>query len=384
MKRLLLSLLCIPALLLTFCNDKVNSKEETESPASSAPDQLEKVTYQPSEEIICNPERGFFTHQEYATDNNHSITPAFLKECREKGMSLIFTAYYMRDFKDKLISEEYLQRIRNNMLALRKGGAKSVLRFAYTSSENEKPWDAPRELTEQHIQQLKPILEEFSDVICVLEAGFVGVWGEWYYTDHYNYQPKKGENAVTDFAKYHWSYINIDYHPAVINQWEDEQCMKEIQKRLGYRFTLSEGYFTPKGEIGCPYEVVLKLQNTGWAAPFNPRDVEIVFVHKKKKENKYKIKLKEDPRFWFPNEQITIQARFGLPESMPSGEYDIYLNLPDPRPTISARWEYSIQLANKDVWNKQYGYNKIHSTMLVTNSNKASFVGESLENFQVK
>lgn len=140
MKRLLLSLLCIPALLLTFCNDKVNSKEETESPASSAPDQLEKVTYQPSEEIICNPERGFFTHQEYATDNNHSITPAFLKECREKGMSLIFTAYYMRDFKDKLISEEYLQRIRNNMLALRKGGAKSVLRFAYTSSENEKPW----------------------------------------------------------------------------------------------------------------------------------------------------------------------------------------------------------------------------------------------------
>lgn len=106
-------------------------------------------------------------------------------------MSLIFTAYYMRDFKDKLISEEYLQRIRNNMLALRKGGAKSVLRFAYTSSENEKPWDAPWELTEQHIQQLKPILEEFSDVICVLEAGFVGVWGEWYYTDHYNYQPKR-------------------------------------------------------------------------------------------------------------------------------------------------------------------------------------------------
>ena len=122
MKRLFLSLFCIPALLLTFCNDKVNSKEETESPASSTPDQLEKVTYQPSEEIICNPERGFFTHQEYATDNNHSITPAFLKECREKGMSLIFTAYYMRDFKDKLISEEYLQRIRNNMLALRKSG----------------------------------------------------------------------------------------------------------------------------------------------------------------------------------------------------------------------------------------------------------------------
>ena len=59
---------------------------------------------------------------------------------------------------------------------------------------------------------------------------------------------------------------------------------------LRYRFTLSERYFIPKGEIDYPDEVVLKLQNTGWAAPFNPRDVEIVFVHKKKKENKYKIK----------------------------------------------------------------------------------------------
>lgn len=48
MKRLLLSLLCIPALLLTFCNDKVNSKEETESPASSAPDQLEKEGFEPT------------------------------------------------------------------------------------------------------------------------------------------------------------------------------------------------------------------------------------------------------------------------------------------------------------------------------------------------
>ena len=180
MKRFLISLFFIPSLLLTFCSDKINSKEEQEFPFLTPLEEMEKVTYQPSEEVICNPERGFFTHQEYATDNDHVITPEFLKEYRNKGMSLIFTAYYMRNFKDKLISEEYLQRIRNNMLALRKGGAKCILRFAYTSSENEKPWDAPWKLTEQHIQQLKPIFDEFSDVICVLEAGFIGVWGEWY------------------------------------------------------------------------------------------------------------------------------------------------------------------------------------------------------------
>ena len=102
---------------------------------------------------------------------------------------------------------------------------------------------------------------------------------------------------------------------------------------------------------------------------------------KKKKDNKYKIKLKEDPRFWFQGEQTTIRAQFGLPTSMPSGEYDIYLNLPDPRSTISTRWEYSIQLANRDVWNKHYGYNKIHNTVLIDGLDGETFDGETLQKF---
>ena len=60
------------------------------------------------------------------------------------------------------------------------------------------------------------------------ETKYVAMGGETCKLSEYS----NCENAVTDFAKYHWSYINIDYHPAVINQWEDEQCMKEIQKRL--------------------------------------------------------------------------------------------------------------------------------------------------------
>ena len=50
--------------------------------------------------------------------------------------------------------------------------------------------------------------------------------------------------------------------------------MNKIQKCLEYRFTLSERYFIPKGEIDNPDEVVLKLQDIGWAVPFNPKDVE--------------------------------------------------------------------------------------------------------------
>ena len=49
---------------------------------------------------------------------------------------------------------------------------------------------------------------------------------------------------------------------------------------------------------------------------------------------------------------------------MAKGKYTIYLNLPDPRKTLSLRKEYSIQLANKDIWNPQKGYNKIQEITL--------------------
>jgi len=486
MKKYSLLVLVMLSFFQISCNNKDNTGNSNTSDTSGLGGMLEKVTYKASDKIICNPERGFYTHHEYATDDSNTITPEFVKKYRDQGISLIYTVYYMKDFRDKLISADYLQRIRNNMQALRTGGSKAVLRFAYTSSENQKPWDAPWELTKQHIQQLKPIIEEFSDVICVLEAGFVGVWGEWYYTDNYNYQPSKDqyeprrkvldnllqvmpkdrmisvrypaaklytfnisytdtitrqtayngsdlsrisfhndcfladsddvgtfhgiqdhrkywqwetryvamggetcgkseystcENALSDFAKYHWSYINTDYHLDVIGQWEQEQCMAEIKKRLGYRFILSDATFTKEGKIGNSYQIELNLKNWGWAAPFNPRDVEIIFMSKKNKENKYKIKLNEDPRFWFPDEEITIKTQFGLPQSMEAGEYDIYLNLPDPRETIASRWEYSIQLANENVWDNVYGYNKIYSTTLNIASDKESFEGEMLEKY---
>lgn len=42
----------------------------------------------------------------------------------------------------------------------------------------------------EHIEQLKPLLQQNSDVIAVLQHGFIGAWGEGYYTDvfHTNYQ----------------------------------------------------------------------------------------------------------------------------------------------------------------------------------------------------
>ena len=56
-----------------------------------------------------------------------------------------------------------------------------------------------------------------------------------------------------------------------------------------------------------------------------------------------------------------VGAEITLPKNLTAGDYNVYLNLPDPYKSLSTRPEYSIRLANKEVWEPQTGYNKIHT-----------------------
>ena len=91
----------------------------------------------------------------------------------------------MRDFVNSPISQAYLDKIREDFSHMRLAGIKGVIRFAYTSSMTKPYGDASPAQVNSHIEQLKPILIENSDVIFVLQAGFIGAWGEWYYTDYF-------------------------------------------------------------------------------------------------------------------------------------------------------------------------------------------------------
>jgi hypothetical protein len=42
--------------------------------------------------------------------------------------------------------------------------------------------DATKATMLSHILQLKPLLIANSDIIAVMQAGFIGAWGEWYST----------------------------------------------------------------------------------------------------------------------------------------------------------------------------------------------------------
>lgn len=459
-KFIILISLSLFIVTLFSCGSEVPQKNSDDKEAT------EKVVYKESDEIITNPERGFYGYNSFSSIDNNILTVEQTKSSRKAGRTLMLNIYYLYDFRDKPISQEFLDRIDKNMKALRDGGVKCVLRFAYSDNEDNKPWDAPLDIVLQHVEQLKPYLIENADVIYTMEAGFVGVWGEWYYTDNFNmnpktpqdYMPRKrlleallnslpkermlnvrtpsfklntfginysdtisiakafdgsilsrigshndcflassndygtfnnnqerqfwenesrytvmgGEtcgtsnystcnNAVLMMEKFHWSYLNHDYHPAVLSGWKTSGCFNEISKRLGYRFVLTEGEFTKDPVAGNDFQSIIKIKNIGFASPTNPRNVELVFVAEDNADEIYKIAIGDDPRKWFPNGEYTINVKYMLPVNMKGKKYIVNLHLPDPKPSLVNLPEYSIQLANEQIWDNVTGYNKIHT-----------------------
>jgi hypothetical protein len=63
---------------------------------------------------------------------------------------------------------------------VREAGMKAILRFAYTNKQDGA--DAPMHIILRHLEQLKPILHKHVGAIACVQAGFIGAWGEWYYS----------------------------------------------------------------------------------------------------------------------------------------------------------------------------------------------------------
>lgn len=163
-------------------------EKQPDNPDPIPEDVLETVTYTASEENFPNPERGFYGVSEVHSADGRGVSQSSMNSARMQARTLFLLEFYLTDFVASDISEEYLQTIRARFQSMRDGGAKCILRFCYSNGAEakDKPWDAPLEQVLRHIEQVKPLIQEYYDIIMVVQAGFIGSWGEWYYTDNFN------------------------------------------------------------------------------------------------------------------------------------------------------------------------------------------------------
>ncbi len=453
-------------------------------------------SYEPSAAVLANPERGFYHHTEthYRADGSgyEALDPAELRTWREQEhVTQILRVFYLEKFAgtDRL-DPAYLRLVAKDFAIARDAGVKAIVRFAYAQPRDDWPYqppygDAPRDRVLRHIAQLAPVLRANADVIATVQAGFIGLWGEGYYTDHFvadptdpgtvtpqdwanrrdvflaltralpasrtiqvrtmqmkqktlnrptgvegalsddeafngrpvarighhndcflaspddfgtflsdpitldqeylaqetKYVPIGGEtctvnpprsewpSASAEMARYHYSYLNTDYNRDVLGSWGDN--IVEAQRRLGYRLRLTEATLPDQVRPGGAFTVSFDVRNDGWAAPYNPRDVELIL---RGRDRSYAVPVAADPRRWAAGStsQVTVRAC----ADVPPGAYDLLLDLPAPEQRLRSRSHlpgqdtsyhaaYAIQLANNGTWEADTGYNDLGHTLEV-------------------
>jgi hypothetical protein len=430
--------------------------------------------YIPTTERFANPERGFFeATRTYSSLYKPLDLPTLQCYRQNEGISLIHRYFYLESYVNSDISQQFLDMMQADFDIIRQAGLKVIPRFVYseTAGPNLTPpyGDASKERILFHLSQLSNVLRSNSDVIAAMEAGFIGLWGEWWYSDHFQpdsawsdrgevlfaildvlpttravqlraprykqnifgddtpvdfatafngsdkartghhndcfvssmsdggtyvdpiteypymeeetkWVPMGGEtcdyNAIFDpdlnrlkcaaaldeLARFHWSYLNLDWYKPVLRKWVDEGCFSEIERRLGYHLIFLQGTYDNLIKPGSNFKFSLQIKNEGFSAPFNPRTVELILRHSD--GSVHTFKLPNDPMTWLPGQTHTIAGEINIPENFPEGDYELLLNLPDPEPDLYQRPEYSIRLANEKIWEAETGYNKLNHSVI--------------------
>jgi hypothetical protein len=178
------------------------------------------------------------------------------------------------------------------------------------------------------------------------------------------------ENALKDLTRLRYNTLNRNYHEDVYARWNNEGCLEDIKKRLGYRFVLNDSQLPEMAKPGESLTFKLSIKNEGFGGLFNPRGLAVV-LRNQSDGSTTRITLTDgssvpqnkalDPRFWAAGKTTTVETNLAIPNDLKPGQYDMLLHLYDPAPTLTNRAAYAIRLANANVWEASTGLNKLRS-----------------------
>ena len=398
-----------------------------------------------STEAILNPERGFVVDVDLVDGQDFAWV-------RAQGLTLGYAGVRLDPWRYGDLPPELLEKLDRGFERVRDAGIKVIVRFLYNHAADGA--DAPKDRVLAHIAQLQPVLQRNADVIAVLDAGFIGAWGEWHssthgldnqrdrgdilwalltalpasrstmvrspiykaaaygrpisdaqafdgshpsrvghlnscflasdtdlgtYTDPIDewkeyvahegrFTPVGGETcapnpprsdcatAKEELARLHWSFVNSLYHEQVLRTWKVQGCYDEIARDLGYRLELRSATFDERIAPGGLLHLTVRLENTGYAAMYNPRPVYVVF-------DDQRVATTIDPRRWEPGKPIVERVTVRIPADTEPGLHRVGLWLPDADPRlrepdrveayavriVNARWEGSVNVLTDEL-----------------------------------
>lgn len=180
------------------------------------------TNYSSSSLDFPNPERGFYYPTVTLDDGNMNPPPSssWINSLRTEytpfqanyqvHSTLLYRYFDLDNYKDASnpnniidIPQSYLDDMQAVFDNVRTGRAKIIVRFAYTrdGSDFDPPHgDASKAQVLRHIEQVTPVLRANADVILTVQMGFIGIWGENYYTDFFGDASQQGFLNSTNWS----------------------------------------------------------------------------------------------------------------------------------------------------------------------------------------
>jgi hypothetical protein len=404
---------------------------------------------------IANPERGFYR---WAWSDLDQFSKSDGADAYKNGIRIVYAMVRLDGYKSGALPASLLSGLRTAFSNARQSGVKIIPRFVYNYPANETEYrdvaDASLSRVLAHIAQLKPVLQENSDVIVYLQAGFIGAWGEWHTSSNglasstnrtairdalldampkdqfvqFRYPPHlmawfasaPGESSafngsaasrsgvhndcflasatdvgtysdnattrteqrnytmalskVTPFGgetcdpadeagaqprtscaailgegkQFSLTYLNSEYYTETFHsRWKKDGCYAEVQRSMGYRVEFLSTEHAATTAAGAAWPIRIAVRNVGWARPYKPRQLSVFLKHRVS-GNVLKLVTSVDPRTWTAGNTFAHDTSVVIPSTAQSGEYDIYLALPDGAAQINGDPRFSIRPANAD------------------------------------
>lgn len=404
---------------------------------------------------IANPERGFYR---WAWTDLDQFSKSDGADAYKNGIRIVYTMVRLDGYKSSALPASLLSRLRTAFSNARQSGVKVIPRFVYNYPANETEYrdvtDASLSRVLAHIVQLKPVLQENSDVIAYLQAGFIGAWGEWHTssnglasstnrttirdalldampkdqfvqfryprhlmawfasapaessalngsaasrsgvhndcflasatdvgtysdnastrTEQRNYtmalskvtpfggetcnpadedgaQPRTSCAAILGEGKqFSLTYLNSEYYTeAFHSRWKKDGCYAEVQRSMGYRLEFLSTEHAATAAAGAAWPIRIAVRNVGWARPYKPRQLSVFLKHRVS-GSVLKLVTSVDPRTWTAGNTFAHDTSVVIPSTAQSGEYDIYLALPDGAAQVNVDPRFAVRPANAD------------------------------------
>ena len=226
-----------------------------------APTKSKAILEEESMEVLRNPDRGFYKLVQIELNKGKEDFNSFKGEIKniakeDTDVSLISFQLNLKQYvaSNLDLTDNKIEEINQYFSIMRENGYQVIFRVVYDSKGDKNP-EPDFQTILRHIEQLKSVYEKNEDIIFVVEAGYLGSYGEWH-DGKYDKDKEKRNQVVNKLLKCIPESIQISLRkPSYIEDYiGNNQTVKKINAfsndeiaRLGLH---NDGYLASETDLG--------------------------------------------------------------------------------------------------------------------------------------